>query len=305
MCRYVAAFAVLLSLAATVRGQTADTALPPLPVDNRTGPASREKEKQDASEKREESEERDESEEAENEDFIETDRNSFTFARQTAGPNRLIVESSYSFVNISGEKTKSSFPELLLRYGIGKRFELRLGWNYETGRERLPDAGDIASFFGANAEQQIYYGFKAAVTEQSAWIPGSAFLAQGHTPTGGPQSATQLRLGCVVGWQLPNRWDFDAALRFGTDKDHEGGYQMWAPSAVLKIPLTSSYRWWTHVEYFGVVTQGKENDTSVHFVDLGLHHLITSNIEIGAIVAFGPHSGGLNLVTNFGIGMRF
>jgi hypothetical protein len=48
----------------------------------------------------------------------------------------------------------------------------------------------------------------------------------------------------------------------------------------------------------------QENDTNVQFVDLGLHHLITPKIENGAIVAFGPHSQGLNLVPNFGIGMH-
>jgi hypothetical protein len=239
------------------------------------------------------------------EDFIETDRNSFTFARVTPGANRLIVESSYSYINLSGEKVKNSFPELLMRYGIGERFELRLGWNYETGRERKPDAGDIAGFFAANAEQQVYYGFKSVVTKQSGWLPGSAFFLQGHTPTGGPQSVTQMRTGYVLGWTLPNRWDFDAALRFGTDKDEEGSYRLWAPSAVLKIPLTPSGRWFTHVEYFGVFTQGKENDTSMNFVDVGLHHLITPNFEVGGIVAFGPHPGGLNLVTNFGVGVRF
>jgi hypothetical protein len=245
------------------------------------------------------------SEETESRHFIESDRNSFTFAPVTAGANRLIVESSYSYINITGEKVKNSFPELLMRYGIGERFELRLGWNYETGRERLPGAGDIGGFFAANAEQQMYYGFKAVVTRQSGWIPASALLVQGHTPTGGPQSVTQIRTGYVAGWKLPNRWEFDAALRFGTDKDQEGGYRLWAPSAVLKIPLTPSERWFTHVEYFGVFTQGKENDTNMHFVDVGLHHLFTPNIQAGAIVAFGPHSGGMNLVTNVGIGVRF
>ncbi len=280
----------LVCLASTTRGQ-AENAPPPVAEDRHAEDKSSEKPST--------------SEEAENRDFIETDRNSFTFARMTAGANRLIVESSYSYINITGEKVKNSFPELLIRYGIGERFELRLGWNYETGRERLPDAGDIGGFFGANAEQQMFYGFKAVVTKQSAWIPGTALLVQGHTPTGGPQLATQLRAGYVAGWELPNRWEFDAALRFGTDKDEEGGYRLWAPSAVLKIPLTPTERWFTHVEYFGLMTQGKENDTNVHFVDVGLHHLFTPNIEAGAIVAFGPHSGGMNLVTNVGVGVRF
>ena len=246
-----------------------------------------------------------ESETEENEEFIETDRNSFTFARMTAGADRLIIESSYSFIDLHGEKIKNSFPELLMRYGIGDRFELRLGWNYETGRERKPDAGNIAGFFGANAEQQMFYGFKAALTRQSGWVPGSAFLVQGHTPTGGPQTATQLRTGYVLGWRLPNRWDVDAGFRFGTDTDEGHPYVMWAPSAVVKIPLTPSERLFTHLEYFSIITSGKAEDTALHFIDTSLHYLITPNMEIGTIVAFGPSGHGLNIVTNMGIGFRF
>jgi hypothetical protein len=58
----------------------------------------------------------------------------------------------------------------------------------------------------------------------------------------------------------------------------------------------------THVEHFSVISQGKKNDTNMQFVDVGLHRLFTPNIEAGAIVAFGLHPGGLNLVTNVGIG---
>ena len=54
-----------------------------------------------------------------------------------------------------------------------------------------------------------------------------------------------------------------------------------------------------------MITQDKENDTKKHFVDVAPHHLITPNIEAGAIVAFGPHNGGLNLLTNVGIGIRY
>ena len=288
--RYIAAFVVVTCLASTGGGQTLGTPPSPAPSENAAGEGHNEGTP---------------AEPTEAEDFIETDRNSFTFARVTPGAGRLIVESSYSYINLSGEKIKNSFPELLMRYGIGERFELRLGWNFETGRERVPGAGDIAGFFGANAEQQMYYGFKAVVSKNLGWIPGSAFLLQGHTPTGGPQSVSQLRAGYVLGWTLPNRWNFDAGFRFGTDKDEEGSYRLWAPSAVLKIPLTRDERWFTHVEYFGVMTQGKKNDSHAQFVDFGLHHLFTPNIEAGAIVAFGPHSGGLNLVTNVGIGVRF
>ena len=226
---------IVLGMSSMVRGQTVET--PPSTAPAESAASERSGEERIAEEVEDEAE-----------DFIETDRNSFTFARVTPGPNRLIVESSFSYISITGVKNTYSFPELLMRYGIGDRFELRLGWNYDAGRERVPGGGTVAGFFAANAEQQLYYGFKAVVSKQAGWIPGSAFFVQGHTPTGGPQSVSQLRTGYVLGWTLPNRWDFDAGFRFGTDKDGEGSYTLWAPSAVLKIPLTRNERWFAHVE---------------------------------------------------------
>ncbi len=102
----------------------------------------------------------------EREEFIETDRNSFTFAPFTPGNGRLIVESAYSYISIGNEGAKHSFPETVFRYGIGDRLELRLGYNFETGRASEVAEGDIAGNFGINAEQQIFYGFKYAVTRR-------------------------------------------------------------------------------------------------------------------------------------------
>ena len=53
-----------------------------------------------------------------------------------------------------------------------------------------------------------------------------------------------------------------------------------------------------------MIAQGKENDTNKHLVDLGFHRLITPEFEVGGIGACGPHSGGLGLATNVGIGIR-
>ena len=158
----------------------------------------------------------------EREEFIETDRNSFTFAPITPGAGRLIVESAYSYINIGKEGAKHSFPETVFRYGIGDRLELRLGYNFETGRASEVAEGDIAGNFGINAEQQIFYGFKYAVTRQRPefrLMPHSAFLAQAHTPVGSVEGQTQIRLGYVWGWILPNGWTFDQAVRFGTDRE--------------------------------------------------------------------------------------
>jgi hypothetical protein len=242
------------------------------------------------------------------EDFIETDRNSFTYAPVTPGRGRLIVESAYTYINIGKEGPRHSFPESVFRYGIGDRLELRFGYNYEVGRASEVAEGDISGNFGINAEQQIFYGFKYALTRQepeNRLIPHSAFIVQAHTPVGSVQKETQARLGYVWGWVLANGWTFDQGVRFGTDREGPDGYTLWAPSAVLKIPFGREKRFFTHVEYFGIMTQAKEHDFSKQFIDTGLHYFITPNFEVGSIVAFGINDQTRGVLVNVGFGVRF
>jgi hypothetical protein len=53
-----------------------------------------------------------ESDEPEREEFIETDRNSFTFAPITPGDGRLIVESAYFYINRSSTDSNTRSPKI-------------------------------------------------------------------------------------------------------------------------------------------------------------------------------------------------
>ncbi len=249
-----------------------------------------------------------ESDEKHREDNIETDRNSFTFSPFTPGRDRFIIESAYSYISIGQEGAKHSFPETVFRYGVADRLELRFGYNYEIGRASAAAEGDLGGNFGINAEQQVFYGFKYAVSRQKQrfrFMPHSAFLAQGHTPVGSIEGHTQIRMGYAWGWELPNGWTFDQGIRFGTDREREDGYTLWAPSAVLRIPFGREKRWFTHVEYFGLMTQAKEHDFSKQFIDTGLHYFITPDIEVGTVVAFGINNQTSGTLINVGFGIRF
>jgi hypothetical protein len=250
----------------------------------------------------------DESEADRREEFVETDRNSFTFAPFTPGRGRLIAESAYSYLNFGGEGAKHSFPEGIVRYGVGDRLELRLGYNFETGAERAEGEGELAGNFGINAEQQALYGFKYALTRQGSGfglMPHTAFLAQCHTPIGSAEGQSQIRMGGVWGWILPNGWIFDQAIRFGTEREGEDGFTLWAPSTVLRIPFGRERRWFTHVEYFGVMSQARARDTSFQFIDTGLHYFITPDLEVGTTIAFGINDQSRGTIVNCGFGIRF
>jgi hypothetical protein len=237
------------------------------------------------------------------ENAIETDRDSFTPSTRTAGRGRIIVESAYSFLDNRDIADAHSFPELLCRIGVLERLELRLNWNYEVGGSRGEISGDELFGPGLERESQISYGFKAGITEQDRWRPESALIVAGFTPTSGKEKATDLVTTYVVGWELPNQWKLDSAIRFGTDREQGDSFDLWAPSIVLKVPIRE--RWNAHAEYFGDFSRNKAQDLVIHYVSPGIHYLVTPDLEVGVRLGWGLNEQSARFFSNVGLGWRF
>jgi hypothetical protein len=249
------------------------------------------------------------------EDRIETDREAFTPTPRTIGAGRFAIESAYSFIDNRAAKETHSFPEMLLRYGVSDMLELRLGWNYEVGgkgstvsgagrfEERLPSEEGTSEANGLLRESQITYGFKLRLTGQNGWLPESSAIIMGATPTGGEATNTDIIATYVWGWELPNKWKVDMAMRYATEEEDKDHFNIWAPSAVLRVPV--SERSTIHGEYFGSFTRGKEVDKQQHFLSAGGSYLITPDIEIGVRGGPGLNNDAARWFVNAGIGWRF
>jgi hypothetical protein len=245
-------------------------------------------------------------------DEIETDRDSFTPATTITGRRRLILESAHTFIDNRGIKETHSFPELLLRYGLSERIELRLGWNYEVGGAGNEVSGaeageaDAVGGSGLLREYTLSYGAKFRITDQANWAPRSALILQGFTPTGGSADAstdTQVVATYVAGWQFSNRWKFDTALRYGTGSEEDDHFHLWAPSAVVKVPIGERVA--AHVEYFGIYTTDKAVNSTKHFISPGLHVLLTPDLEVGFRLGWGLNDQSARFFSNVGVGLRF
>lgn len=243
---------------------------------------------------------------------FETDRDSFTPATSTAGRQRLIVESAYSFIDNRRTKETHSVPELILRYGLTERVELRLGWNYEVGGAGAEvtgaESGERESARSGQLvrETTLSYGAKIGVTEQRGCVPRSAIILQGFTPTGGSagtSNATQLVAAFAAGWELPTRWRFDAAVRYGTGSEKGDRFGTWAPSAVLRVPVGE--RWAVHGEYFGLFTTGRATNGVQHFFSPGVHCAVAPGLEVGVRVGWGLNDQSPRFFSNVGLGWRF
>jgi hypothetical protein len=246
------------------------------------------------------------------EEHIETDRDSFTPATKTAGRRRFIFETAYSFIDNRRSLETHSFPELLLRYGLTKRIELRLGWNYEVGGESSSVSGqgfedENSHLFpgesGLVREQRMLYGIKTMVSEQRGLVPQSAFIAQGFTPTGGEVNDTHFLGVYVFGWKLAGRSKLDAAIHYATGSEREDRFGVWSPSTVLRVPLGE--RWNVHAEYFGLYSQARAEDFVRHFFSPGVHFLVTPDLEVGVRLGWGLNDQSARFFTNVGLGWRF
>lgn len=247
------------------------------------------------------------SEEAEEIDEIETDRDSFTPASSLVGARRLVIESAYSFIDNRDVKETHSFPEALARYGLTENIELRLGWNYEVGGAGSPVSGNVSDAFAAEPElereSRIFYGAKLGLSEQAGWRPQTAVMVHGFTPTAGEQHDTTVASSYIAGWELPNRWNWTSAMRYSTGSQEEDRFNIWSPSTALKVPLGE--RWKGHVEYFGVFSDGREEETTQHFFSPGAHYLITPDLEVGFRVGWGLNEQAPNFFSNIGFGIRY
>jgi hypothetical protein len=258
------------------------------------------------------------------EDRIETDRDAFTPTPRTIGPGRFAIESAYSFIDNRAVKETHSFPELLLRYGISESIELRLGWNYEVGGEgnsvsgagrfaerRRPPREDaerepeepMEEAMRLVRESQVTYGTKILLNGQNGWLPESSAILMGATPTSGDATNTDIIATYVWGWELPNEWKLDMAIRYATEKEESDHFNIWSPSAVLRIPL--SERCTVHGEYFSFFTRGREQDVQKHFVSGGASYLITPDLEVGVRGGPGLNDQSARWFVNAGFGWRF
>lgn len=248
-----------------------------------------------------------EAEAEEDEDEIETDRDSFTLATTLVGRRRFVFESAYSFIDNRRVAETHSLPELLLRFGLTDRIELRFGTNYEVGGAGNPISANIPDDFDEEAELEeeanVTYGVKFQLTEQGELRPRTALVVQGFTPVAGKSNDTHFATTLVGGWTFANEWTWDSALRYSTGSLEDDSFSVWTPSTVVKIPVGE--RWKAHMEYFGVFSAGRTKESVQHFFSPGVHYLITPDWELGVRVGWGLNDQSPNFFANVGGGYRF
>lgn len=192
-----------------------------------------------------------------------------------------------------GEDVRShSIPEVLLRYGICERWELRLGHAGYTWEDIDFSDGSPSEDSEGWGDSEI--GFKYYLWEEQTecWIPEGALLAGLTLPTGANGHSSER---ADPGFRFSFSHTLTETLSFGynlgaaweTGEDDRGERDtgsVFQYTAVLGQGLTD--RLSLFVEFFGDIPMSSPG-TPAHYFDGGFTYLVTDNFQLDCSVGVG------------------
>jgi len=231
-----------------------------------------------------------------------TDRPDFTESSVTVGRGVAQLEMGYSYTYDSeaGGRTKShSYPELLLRYGIlAEWLELRVGWSYA---EETTNAL-------AQGSEDLYLGFKIALTPQEGILPEMALIPQMTVPSGSSAftaGETLPGVNWVYGWEINDciSTGGSSQLNKAIDGTTSNEYYEFAQSWTIAYSLTD--RLGAYTEWFAFIPSGADTERNKHFFNGGFTFLVNNDLQLDAFAGLGLNRNAEDYFVGTGVSKRF
>jgi len=232
-----------------------------------------------------------------------TDRPDFTEASVTVGRGVLQIEMGYTYTNDENQGAKyssHSYPEMLVRYGIcADWLEFRLGQNFAS----VDDAG-----FRVSGAEDLYLGFKIALTPQEGLLPEMALVPQMTVPSGHRDiSAGETLPGVnwLYGWEINEFLSTGGSTQFNRTIDPGTGaaYTEWAQSWTVGYTLTE--KWGAYTEWFVLAPHSADTARTQHYFDSGLTYLLNADVQFDIRAGVGLNAAAADYFAGIGLSVRF
>ncbi|MEX0701128.1 MAG: transporter [Planctomycetales bacterium] len=255
---------------------------------------------------------------------LETDRPDFTEAGTTVGKGVLQVEAGYTYIYDADGTTSvrtQSFGEPLFRYGVfADWLEFRLA--VFPVEERTVTGGARTRTAGT---EDLYLGFKIALTPQEGLLPEMALIPQATVPTGS-NAFTNDEMHPGVNWiyaweindflstagstQVNRARDTGGALPIAGPIIHAGSaggrattYYEFAQSWTVAYSL--SERLGAYTEWFAIIPSGAETAQTQHYADGGFTYLLSDDVQFDVRAGKGLNSAADDYFVGTGLSVRF
>ncbi len=244
---------------------------------------------------------------------IETERHDFTQSAVTVGRGIMQIEGGYSyFYKDAAEEIESAHttPELLLRVGLSEDIEFRIRWNYAW--VFAEEEEDLAG------SEDIRYSLKLQMTrpEEAGLLPTSALEIRGTGPTGGSDFSTgqaEFGLDYIYQWEVAEGVTLAGSTGYNTNGLGDFGilpeepaderFNVLTQSAVLGLELSEANTLYT--EWFGLFSDGLEDEFLVSVFNIGIDHYVTEDFVIDFRAGVGLSEDSDDFFTGIGGGYRF
>jgi Putative MetA-pathway of phenol degradation len=241
------------------------------------------------------------------EEPLESDRPNFTDSPATVGRGRLQFEGGYQFIHgVAGDSTHDAhdLPELLVRYGVAERLELRIAWDPGFVFDRQADLASerIVTDSGGS---DIELGFKYALTKQDEWQPESGIITSITAPVGArAQSSEQVDVlvNYLYSWKLNKKATLSGStggLWTAESGDH---FTRFSQSASLDYELTEKLHAFN--ECYALFRIDFHDDRPQYYYDAGLTYLVTPNFQLDWRAGVGLNDASDRFFTGCGLSIR-
>lgn len=235
------------------------------------------------------------------------DRPDFTEAGVTVGHGVAQLEFGYTYTydEEAGDDVRShSYPEPLLRVGVlAEWLEFRIGWN--IGDQVSRQGAAVVSETGS---EDLYLGFKIAMTPQEGILPETALIPQMTVPTGSSAfGAGDVLPGVnwIYGWEINDCISIAGSTQGnGTiDDSTSQRYLEVTQSAVIGYSLTE--RIGAYTEWYGSFPYSADTAKPVHFFDGGFTFLVNNNLQLDVRAGVGLNEAADDYFVGTGSAIRF
>lgn len=228
-----------------------------------------------------------------------TDRPDFTESADTIAPGRVQLETGYTFTDEERDTETHAWGEVLVRIGLSRSVELRLGLNsyLQTSRPGEDLSGLEDSSVGVKIKLQD--SRPGSARPQVALILGAAL------PTGSSEyraSHAQPGSALALGWGLSPRLGLGANVNYAYLS--EEGEQFGELAGSLALGYALSHRVGGYIEYFGFNPQSR-GGPDTHFLNGGFTWLLTSNAQLDARAGIGLNSAAADYFVGVGAAWRW
>jgi hypothetical protein len=218
---------------------------------------------------------------------------------------RTQLEGGYSYLSDSAENgsaTQHAFPDLLLRFGLTNRLELRLGWpgyvssDYDGSDFRVRSSGSLDPNVGLAYDLWCQRGL----------LPQTAVLgAVPVTLEGNPFALKSLQplAELLYAWHLGDRTAITGYSGFALFEVSGDNYTQFQQGLSCDLVLTE--RLGAFVSWDMLVNHGSWNDASEHMAGGGLSFLLTERLAISWRTAIGLNSAAPDFLNDVRFAYRF